>query len=672
MRSITPMVLALIGGFAHAAEPPAPIAFERLTAFDRLPLLADYYSAMESSYDRTGGNQDGRSCLRVENGVNVFADLKGPGCITRIWATNPQKESRLRFYFDGETTPRIDALASEFFGNVGHFRPPLCTVDGNPERPERFSYFSYYCYVPIPFERSLKITGENMYFHHVNYELYAPGTELTSYSKELTEHQTKLLDAGARTYLRAGEDPKPAYRNSRTVSFGHTLEPGEVVILPALTGPAVIDEIRMKAAPSDERALRGLVLRAWWDGEAEPSISSPVGDFFGTGFGERRFKALPVGMTESGYYCYWPMPFAADAVFQIENGGAEAVSVSGTIRSHAVAAVGEHVGRFHARWRRENPTTHGESFMIVETKGTGLFVGCNLSMQMRNWSRSIQFLEGDERVYIDGEPEPRMSGTGAEDYLNGAYYWGHYPLPLKPFHGVTVMDKERRRVAAYRFHVLDPVYFTKRFKMTIEHGPVNNWISDFAATAYWYQREPHGRTPEMPPAHERMPIPAYPIVKVRGAIEAEALLPPVRFEGGHCNNRPVWGNWQDWCHDLSGNSAARVCAVRPRKGETPTEKHKTCSMTLAVPVETAGQYEIVYYVTMPPGAAAQLSIDGQEIGPRHDLSRLSPWQRSRPFRLGTIRLSAGVHNFTFDGQDRTQLAVDCIVLQPVGARNEGK
>ena len=35
----------------------------------------------------------------------VMADLKGPGTVVRIWSANP--DGLLRFYFDGESTPRF-------------------------------------------------------------------------------------------------------------------------------------------------------------------------------------------------------------------------------------------------------------------------------------------------------------------------------------------------------------------------------------------------------------------------------------------------------------------------------------------------------------------------------------------------------------------------------------
>ena len=59
--------------------------------------------------------------------------------------------------------------------------------------------------------------------------------------------------------------------------------------------------------------LRELALQITWDGEAEPSVWAPLGDFFGTAPGVNQYRSLPLGMTEEGWwYCYWYMPFAKE------------------------------------------------------------------------------------------------------------------------------------------------------------------------------------------------------------------------------------------------------------------------------------------------------------------------------------------------------------------------
>ena len=51
----------------------------------------------------------------------VIADLKGPGCIYRIWTPTPTDDS-MEFYFDEETTPRVKLKYRDLFGPM-HWQP---------------------------------------------------------------------------------------------------------------------------------------------------------------------------------------------------------------------------------------------------------------------------------------------------------------------------------------------------------------------------------------------------------------------------------------------------------------------------------------------------------------------------------------------------------------------
>ena len=57
--------------------------------------------------------------------------------------------------------------------------------------------------------------------------------------------------------------------------------------------------------------LRDLVIRMYWDDEEDPSVESPLGDFFCCGFGrECIVNSVPMAVVPSrGFNCYFPMPF---------------------------------------------------------------------------------------------------------------------------------------------------------------------------------------------------------------------------------------------------------------------------------------------------------------------------------------------------------------------------
>jgi hypothetical protein len=93
-------------------------------------VLADAEPHYISSYDRTGGNDDGfqgtYSHLYVDDkGEHVIFEEDGPGCIYNLWFTGSGRNlhwAKIRFYFDNEKTPRIEYEAEEFFGGL---HPPF-------------------------------------------------------------------------------------------------------------------------------------------------------------------------------------------------------------------------------------------------------------------------------------------------------------------------------------------------------------------------------------------------------------------------------------------------------------------------------------------------------------------------------------------------------------------
>lgn len=318
------------------------------------------------------------------------------------------------------------------------------------------------------------------------------------------------------------------------------LTPGETHSMASLSGPGMITRIWMTTLlPFNSHALRNLVLRFYWDGESEPSVESPLGDFFGAPFGRYQpYISAPMSLTAGAFNCLWLMPYATGARLDISNeGSAEVDPLFYNITYQENPEGPPSPLRFHALWRRENPTRPGVPYTILDAEGSGHYVGCHLNMQNREWwlrppLRDISFprgfglgmMEGPETISRDGEPEPSIWGTGTEDYFNGAWYYllkgGRFAAP---YHGCLVRDVLRSRVAVYRFDMSAPVSFSRSLRVSLHHGFYNDTACDYSSTAYWYQAEPHRPFPELPPIPSRQPHPAT----VNLAQSALLLAPPV-------------------------------------------------------------------------------------------------------------------------------------------------
>lgn len=288
--------------------------------------------------------------------------------------------------------------------------------------------------------------------------------------------------------------------------------------------------------------LRKCLLKMFWDGESEPSILVPLGDFFGMGHAETaNYASLPMVMAPSdglGLNCYLPMPFSKGARIEVTSQNfLTETRLYSNIDYETWDEPQEDLGRFHAQWRRQNPCTGiteppemsdhtfqhagfnltGEgNYTILEAEGSGQFIGCNLNIHnlRRGKGGENWYGEGDEMIWIDEDNQgrrwpPTIHGTGTEDYFNTA--WGPHEKFTSPFFGLVKPGGQNYSgyISWYRWHLPDPVRFTRSITVTIEHGHANRRSDDYSSTAYWYQLEPH-KPFGILPVEERLPRKDYP------------------------------------------------------------------------------------------------------------------------------------------------------------------
>ena len=330
-----------------------------------------------------------------------------------------------------------------------------------------------------------------------------------------------------------------------------TIKPGRRLVLAEIAGPGCIKHIwSTNSHAADRDAMRSVVLRIWWDHETTPSVEVPLADFFGGGFGIcRNFWSTPLQMNPDsgrGMNCWFPMPFRRHARIEVHNEWHEPLELFYYVDFELYPLWEDDLAYFHAQWRRENPTggwglkdlkgpanlrnlkwywatsntTGRENYVILEARGQGQYVGCHLDVDCFRREKNDWYGEGDDMIFVDGEPwPPSLHGTGTEDYFGTAY------CPRteysSPYCGLTQYNGSpqwrgpedwpfRGKNSLYRFHIEDPIRFNKSIRVTIEHGHNNKLSNDYSSTAYWYQREPHGRFPKLLAAPKRLARPDWP------------------------------------------------------------------------------------------------------------------------------------------------------------------
>jgi hypothetical protein len=236
------------------------------------------------------------------------------------------------------------------------------------------------------------------------------------------------------------------------------------------------------------------------------------------------------------------MPFITGARVTIENQSARETALFFDVDYTLGDPLPVDLCYFHARYRRENPTTPKKDFQILPTiKGKGRFLGYNIGVRSIGVNREpVWFGEGELKIYLDGDTRyPTLVGTGTEDLVGSAWGLGKF---LHLYQGCLLSEKEDGVWGFYRYHIPDPIYFHREIRVELQQiaglgtpeyskqfGPGNypeltethqpfdpardaqpgKWANfeasqDVCATAYWYQTFPSPAFPPLESYPERM------------------------------------------------------------------------------------------------------------------------------------------------------------------------
>ena len=608
---------------AWGAEAPL-LGWETLARPDR---MAEFRPALEvgcvSSYDRTGGNDDGfsgrHSFVRKDDGGLVIADLEGPGVIYRIWTPTPT-DDWMEFTFDGEATPRIRVRFRDLF--LGGAEPFVKPFVGH-------GVGGFFSYVPLSYAKSCKIVvrAERVQFYQINYARYGADAGIRSWNATPDAATVAAMARARELFAGSGQQPAgftaPPGSKVETVRRRVSVAGGESAVLFERQEPGRIVGLRLTPGDALAGGARDLTLRMAFDGAA-PSVVCPAGDFFGFAWGTPAMASLLVGANSREAWCHFPMPFDRSVKIEIESGKAAGVTIDLEV-GVAVANVPPRAdeGRFGAAWRRENPTQIGRPFTFVESTGRGHLVGFALQSQGFESGKTL-FFEGDDVTRLDGRLA--VHGTGSEDFFNGGWYDvpDRWEKPLNfPLSGCLGYQKHLGRTGGYRLLLGDAYSHRESVSQTIEHAGTGNDIpTDYIGVTWFYAENPPAATLAAPadravvdltevifPAWWQIPIRAFP------------------FEGTTLTRKLT----------KVGTEDVRYLSVRGGAPDWvgPPYLYVTCH----VPV--AGRYEIaIEALRGPEQGVLQLFRDEVPAGEPVDLFS-DALAKSGRVKLGTQELQAG-------------------------------
>ena len=657
LLSVSTYLTILSAGAAPIADDTVSTAslLREETDFSRLPLHRDWSAHLDSSYDRTGGNEDCQQFISMQGDTGLLADRPGPGALVRIWSTDVAKVGKnmssqptgiLKIYIDDNPVPVINMPFADLFKGAAPFTRPLTTINGA----------AYFSYLPIPYAKRCRVTVDkpDHLFYQIDSLHFPEETKVRPFALPLTGEDQAALESASTAWTL----PVPTPANA-SAPITLTIPAGSSADLPTLTGPGTVQSLVLSAPAVSDAGLRRLILRAWFDGHKTPDIEAPVADFFGNAYGHKVFESLFLSQNAAGQMTFrLPMPFVSEARFAIENGNGEPAAVEAML---AVKSGPIPTGSLYIRADFHQETTvRGRAHRWAHVEGAqGHFVGVVQTMQ---GGRTIGFCEGDDQVRVDAEkfiPSAKYptviapsNGTGTEDCFNSAWYFGE-GVKAGRLNGCLVRQ-DFGRIDTFRFYLNDAPVFQQSLDAQIEHGGLNDSTGEYySSVAFWY-----GDGERVP--LEPMPAAAtlgFPKVAFTGdpiVIEGESLVPDAKATGGTVQTQEMKGLQHVWSNDC------QLLWKGGAKGDT---------LTLPFDVAVAGDYLIMVIAGHGPtygyctfalnGAAVPRVIDGYTP----DLQNLGPTDlvvAKLPAGKSTLVVTLGGKNSRSSGND---FGLDVIALR---------
>jgi hypothetical protein len=436
-----------------------------------------------SSYDRSGGNDDGfqgtYSKLRIEDGNSVIAEMAGPGVIQRIWTTHSQMESdgllgrmgeHIRIYIDGNLALDVP-FETLFDDSLARFPKPVAGA----------GLGGFYSYVPIPYSKSCKVVidGLAVRFYQINYSTFPNAQGLRPFSSTLTADQRGDLSKAVQRW----SDPLSITRGDEVETFTTVIDQGVLESSVGSSDPSP----SLVLGVTFEGELGDADIEVQGTGDDSAAVRLPLTMFFGAGINSGPYASLLMGNQDNFHYNLLPFYSHGPFSYTIRSTG----GVKGTLRAYAITIgdVPANAGRLSAQLNHSPSTTLGTPHILLQAEGSGHYIGTYAVTQGPEGLPS--WLEGDDVWTLDGAL--RIHGTGTEDYFNGGWYAvenrldhpGAFPTHGFPDYGAT---DGQMRAAAYRWHVADPVPFSTSIKAEIERGDQNRAMADYRSLGWYYAR----------------------------------------------------------------------------------------------------------------------------------------------------------------------------------------
>ncbi|MBW4331798.1 DUF2961 domain-containing protein [Stakelama sp. CBK3Z-3] len=253
-----------------------------------------------------------------------------------------------------------------------------------------------------------------------------------------------------------------------------------------IDGPGIVQRLKLSVKDRSPEALRAMRIEMYWDGAKEPAVRAPLGDFFGTAFGQTaKYENSLFKDPEGRSFAFnIPMPFRKGARIAIYNDSDKPVShIYYNLTFQKLDKAPDNMLYFHAYWHREKPAIGKDFELLPRVQGRGRFLGVTVGVRpdpiygKREKGQEVLHYwwgEGEVKIWLDSDREhPSLVGTGVEDYFGSA--WGMTRF-VTMNSGCTIVNPDERYWSCYRYHIPDPVWFHHDIRVAVQQiggGPLD-------------------------------------------------------------------------------------------------------------------------------------------------------------------------------------------------------
>ena len=438
------------------------------------------------------GQGDFNNYLGEVEGRKILAEMEGPGAIVRLWLTGGRSmgSNVLWFEMDGEAKLVI-RLQDLVAGNRFPFLNPLVGQGSGG---------SFFSYVPMPFRTHCRVSMElkdgpaNPHYYQIQAARFPDDRGVNPFMLPMDPEDEFSVAWAARNW----KNPPNRERNRPLIphpSFGGALTLFETA------GAGVIRQLEIEFDPERKEDPARAIL--WVVDSGELQFTCPLGALSGLLSLETSPRTL-FSVVESGRWRFLFPLVHHGPIRLFLTGAGDSVQAASIDWEPLPAEEALHHGRLRVgrAWSR---TDGGDQVHLFGLRGKGHLAG--VWMRVRGFSdppfRRLTYLEGDERIVVDGNEASSLRGTGMEDFFNGAYYFAD-GVSTFPNHGVSHYDpgdadNGETELVMYRFMTTDAIPFESSLDFCWEIVP--EWrdrLLEFESAAFWFDCSRRPNAPQWP------------------------------------------------------------------------------------------------------------------------------------------------------------------------------